>query len=315
MAGGLSHVAGLAETADDALWIADIVAGGPGRVLVHRGTLPPGTTRVVARIGDGPGEVLQPNRISVAPNGDVVVYDSGRGGVETYSPDGEPRGRVRFPVRVDWTKGFDVLPSGGFVLSGAIQGIDFAVHYFGPRGRLRRSWGAPADARDYQARMIGTGGAVHALSGGNFLYSQGAPHLIARYDAQVHESGADGERVAALPGLLEAPGDAVVVETVEDGVPWRSFNVTYPQSVAVFDMADGLILNVVRIADDGATLWQLFNVGPATEEEAVLVAETRMDVDYLPFSKSPRGVILATRKDPATGNSVVARLRTTWRRR
>lgn len=164
MAGGLSHVAGLAETADGALWISDIVAGGAGRVLVHRGGAPPGTTHVVARVGDGPGEVLRPNRIAVAPNGDVAVYDSGRGGVETYSPNGEPRGRVRFPVSVDWTKGFDVLASGGFVLSGPVPGVDFAVHYFGPRGRLVRSWGAPAAATDFQARMIGTGGAVHALA-------------------------------------------------------------------------------------------------------------------------------------------------------
>lgn len=139
MAGGLSHVAGLAEAADGVLWISDVAAGGPGRVLVHYGSTPPGTIRLVGRIGDGPGEVLRPNRIAVAPNGDVAVYDSGRGGVEIYAPDGEPRGRFRFPVRVDWTKGFDVLASGGFVLSGPVLGIDFAVHWFGPRGALRRS--------------------------------------------------------------------------------------------------------------------------------------------------------------------------------
>lgn len=314
MAGGLSHVAGLAEAAGGALWISDVAAGGPGRVLVHHGSTPPGTTRVVARTGDGPGEVLRPNRIAVAPNGDVAVYDSGRGGVEIYAPDGEPRGRVRFPVPVDWTKGFDALASGGLVLSGPVQGIDFAVHWFGPRGALRRSWGAPAAARDIQARMIGTGGAVHALDDGGFLYSQGAPHLVARWDGHALEGDGDGDRVAALSGLLEAPGDAVVVETVVDGVPWRSFNVTYPQSVAVFDVAGGLILNVVRMIDEGATSWQLVEPGPAADEDAVLLAETRVGVAYLPFSESPGGDFLATRMDPVTGNSVVVRLRATLER-
>lgn len=102
---------------------------------------------------------------------------------------------------------------------------------------------------------------------------------------------------------------------MEDGVRWRSFNVTYPQSVAVFEVAGGLILNVVLIADDGATLWQLFGPGRAGDEEAVLVAETRVGVAYVPFSESPGGDFLATRMDPAAGSSVVVRLRATWGRR
>ncbi len=313
MAGGLTRVVGLAETRDGAIWIIDRVPGGSSRVMIHRGTSPPGNTRVVGRVGDGPGEVLRPTRIALAPNGDVAVYDMGRVGIEMYSPDGEPRGRVQFPVRVEWTKGFAVLASGDFVLSGPVPGIDFAIHQFGREGRLLRSFGAPAVALEWRARMVATGGALHALSDGSLLYSQGAPHNISRYAAMGDGEEGAVRQVAALAGLLEAPGDAAVTETVgESGRMTRSFNVFYPQSVAVFELAGGLILNVVRIWDEGESLWQLFDPGLATDAGAPVVAETRVGVAYLPMFKCANGDILATRRDPATETSVMVRLRVGW---
>lgn len=243
----------------------------------------------------------------------MAVYDAGRGGIELYSRAGEPLGRVRFPVRVEWTKGFAVLPSGDFVISGPIPGINLAVHRFGRDGRLLRSWGLPAQAKDWRARMIATGGAVHAMSSGYLLYSQGAPHRIVRYDFPPEPAEAVAERlVSAVDGVLDAPGDAVVVEEVgEDGQLLRSFNVGYPQSVAVFEMEGGLILNVIRIAEEGQSLWQLFDSGQLAGE-ARLLAEEQLAEAYLPWFKSPNGDILASRRDSASGVPVIARLRPKW---
>jgi len=314
MADGLSSVTGLAETADGALWISDVAPGGSPRVLLHRGVSPPGDTRVVGRSGDGPGEVSWPDRIAITPGGNVAVFDMGRGGVEVYSPTGEPKGRVQFPVRATWPKGFVALASDGFVVSGPIDGLDFAVHHFGPDGGWIRSWGALAEAREWRDRMIASGGALHALSDGSLLYSQGTPHRIVHYDPLAPEDSGRRERsLVALVDLLQAPGDDVVVESIgDDGQMTRSFNVTYPQSVAVFQLEGGLILNVVRLEDEDASLWQLFDLRQVADSGAALVAETRVGVAYFPLFRAPGRDVLAVRRDPDTYLSTVVRLRVRW---
>ncbi|MYA41309.1 MAG: hypothetical protein F4Z31_06120 [Gemmatimonadetes bacterium] len=223
---------------------------------------------------------------------------------------GEPLRRVRFPVRVSWDKGFDVLPSGGFVVSGSIAGIEAAIHEFGPEGRLLRSWGDQAQADSWRARLIATGGPVHGLSDGFVLYSQGAPHRIVEYE--IPGSGADEVRerpVASVTGLLDAPGDAVIVETVEDGVPIRGFNVSYPQSRAVWMTEDGRVLNVVVSEEDGESIWQLFDGSKESASgDARLVAETRAGEAYWPWFRCRNGDILASLTDPVTDIPILVRL-------
>lgn len=203
------------------------------------------------------------------------------------------------------------------MVSGPVDGIDFAVHHFGPDGTCIRSWGPLAEASEWRDRMIASGGALHALPDGSLLYSQGTPHHIVRYDPGASEEPGGMERsIVALADLLEAPGDDVVVESVgENGRMTRSFNVTYPQSVAVFQLEDGLILNVVRIEDERASLWQLFDPSDETASGAALVAEARVGAAYLPLFKSSgcdasSGCnVLAVREDPDTYLSTVVRLR------
>ena len=251
-----------------------------------------------------------PGRMAIAADGSVAVYDVGRAGVEVYAPTGEPLRRVRFPVRVSWPKGFDVLPSGGFVVSGSVAGINAAIHEFGREGRLLRSWGDQAQADNWRARLMATGGAVHGLSDGSVLYSQGTPHRIVRYE--VSGSVADEVRehpVAALEGFLDAPGDAVIVETVEDGVPIRGFNVSYPQSRAVWMTDGGRVLNVVVAVEEGESIWQLFDENEGSPEgDAKLVAETRVSEAYTPWFRCRDGDILASLTDPVTGVPIIVRL-------
>ena len=305
---GLTSVTGLAETEPGAIWVSDM-SGGRGRVLKFDPSQPAGMT-VVGSYGEGPGEVWGPGRMAVADDGSVAVHDLGRAGVEVYAPSGESLQRVRFPVRVTWSKGFDVLPFGGFVVSGSVAGIAGAVHQFDHEGRLVRSWGDQAQADNWRAGLMATGGTVHALSDGSVLYSQGAPHRIVRYEIPASGTGEVGERpVAALDGLLGDPGDAVIVERVEDGVPIRGFNVSYPQSRGVWLTEDEFVLNVVVSKEDGESIWQLFEENEGSPEgDARLVGETRVSEAYSPWFRCRNGDILASLTDPVTDIPILVRL-------
>ena len=201
-------------------------------------------------------------------------------------------------------------------MSGPVPGINHAIHQFDQDGKLMRSWGGTAEASDWQAAMIGTGGALHALRDGSLLYSQGAPHRVVRYvpaDELATGSGYWSEHVIAeMAETIDGPGDAIIVNTVEDGVAYREFYVTYPQSRGVFEMGGGLILNVVVMRDEGRSVWQLFAASEAqggdTVSNSIPLAEEHVGEAYVPWFRCANGDILATRLDPATDVPVVVRL-------
>ena len=126
------------------------------------------------------------------------------------------------------------------------------------------------------------------------------------------DEGWSENQIAAIPDLLDAPGDAVIVEGVEDGVPYTTYYVTYPQSRGVFQIGEGLILNVIVAADDGQSIWQLFDPSRTTADgHSTLIAETRTRA-YDPWFKSHNGDILAVRKNLDTDVPTVVRLRLAW---
>lgn len=301
-ADGLSMVEGLGETLEGTLWVSDAF---PGKILI----VDPASGRMIGvrGQGEGPGEVDSPGMIAITPKGHVAVYDLGRSSIEVFSSSGGFVRRVRLLVRVEWPKGFAVLPSGDFVISGPVSGINHAIHQFDQDGKLIRSWGGTAEASDWQAAAIGTGGALQALHDGSLLYTQGTPHRVVRYvpaDKFATGSGYWGEHVIVeMAEMLEAPGDAIIVDTVEDGVAYRGFYVTYPQSRGVFEMTGGSVLNVVVMYDEARSVWQLF------DDLGELLAETDVDQAYRPWFKCANGDILATRLDPVTDVPVVVRLR------
>ena len=305
--GGFSYIDGLGEAGNGTIWVSD-ASPGWGRVVLYNPMTDEAT--VVGRPGEGPGEVLSTTIIAIDPDGNIAMYDIARSSIELYSPTGEPVRRIRLPHRVTWVKGFDVLPSGDFVLSGGVVGVNSAIHQFSREGRFLRSWGESAQADDWEARIVGTGGALHALPDGSLLYSQGAPHRIAHYLPT--DEGWSEYQIAAFPDLIDAPRDAVIVEGVEDGVPYRTFHVTYPQSRGVFQIGEGLILNVIVAVDDGQSIWQLFDPdGTTADAHSTLIAETRTQA-YEPWFRCLNGDILAVRKNLDTGVPTVVRLRMAW---
>lgn len=306
----LQDVSGVAETPLGTVWVtsySEIFAMDPSDPSGARDVM------VTEGRGDGPGELLGTDRIAITPDGHVAIHDLGRDAIEIYSADGEPLQRVQLPFTVQWPKGFAVLASGDFVLSGGVPWIEAGIHHFGRTGEHLGSWAAAAQSEDWQARVVGTGGALHALPDGSLLYSNGAPHAVVRYEIPPAAGGEPaGRTVSAMPDLLEAPGDAVLVKGVNDeGVPYTSFYVWYPQSHAVFGLDDGRVLNVIRRRGEGGgaeTMWQLFEPGPAGAD--ALVAEGIVDVSYRLWFLCGNGDILASRTD-AMGVDTVVRLRMT----
>lgn len=312
----VSDIDGVAETPLGTVWISsssEILAvdpsdpSGAGDVMVAEGK------------GDGPGELKGADRIAITPDGHVAVHDIGRDAIEIYSAAGEPLRRVQLPFSVYWTKGFAVLGSGDFALSGGVPWIQAGVHHFNAAGEHLGSWADAAQVEDWLARVVGTGGALHALPDGSLLYSNGAPHAVVRYETP--STGADGgepsgRTVSEMPELLEAPGDAVLVKGVdEEGVSYTSFRPGYPQSHAVFGLGDGRVLNVIRRQGEGGdreTLWQLFEPRSKSSDGAThaLVAERIVDVSYRLWFLCDNGDILASRSD-ALGVDTVVRLRLT----
>lgn len=297
----LGAVDGVIETPLGTIWVSDplnseVVSINPSE----------GTAVVVAREGEGPGEVDSPDRIARTPDGGIAVFDLSQ--VEIFTPEGRPLRRVRFATEVAWPRGFAVLSSGAFVVSGGIFGVEGPLHYFDPEGRLLHSWGDPPEAENWMARMVGGGGPVFAAPDGGLLYSQAAPHRIVRYELDPAGDSVDvrGRVVAEIPDWLEHPGDGVVVETGE-GASWsRSYHPWFPQSRGVFQLSGGSVLNVVVFRDEGRSVWQVF--GPAGE----LAAEGEVDVPYVPWFLCDNGDVLATRVSEATDVPLVVRLGLDW---
>lgn len=298
---GLTRVAGVAESPLGTVWLT---SNRPARLLVLDPSGDGEDDFIAAREGDGPGELRGPNRLDVMPSGNMAVYDIARTAVEIYTPEGEPVRRIMLPLNVSWTKGFATLGSGGFVLSGGIIGNNSAIHQFDQSGRYVRSWGTAMEAEAWEARPVGTGGALDALPDGSLLYSRATPHEIVRYEVAAAIDGEPPQHtIAALEGLLEEPGDAVLVHGTEDGIPFTTFDVWYPQSRAVFQLKDGRILNVITRSDDGQprTIWQLFEAGVGAP-----VAEAQTDGQvYEPWFLCSNGDILATQRDVLDVASVV----------
>ncbi len=309
----LSSIDGMAELPSGSIRISS----GPDGVYAVDPSDPSGKGDrwiVVANDGEGPGELGGSGGIVVTAEGLVAVHDAGRDQVELFRPSGEPVRTVRLQLGIGWTKGFAALSAGEFAVSGGTGRGDGGFHRFGATGEHLDSWEEAAPAETRYARHVGTGGPLHAAPDGWLLYSQNAPHRVVRHRFPA-ETGADPRSrvVAEIPGLLEAPGDDVLVRTVEDGQSFVGVDLSYPKSVAVFALEDGRVLNVVARTEDGEsfTTWQLFAPSGGAGDPHELAAQGRV-ADYEPHFLCADGDVLASRTDDLGVNSAV-RLR--WRLR
>ncbi len=320
IADGLTTIHGLAEAEDGRIWISDVWPT-QGRVL----RLDPETmnAEVVGRTGEGPGEVRLPTYMAVTPDGRMAVYDMARSAVEIYDSDGEPFRRVQLRgAPVPAIKGFAALATGGYVVSGFSPPVASAIHYFDDEGRWVRGWrerypprhafpSGESELTVMMAQTAGTGGTVHALPDGSFLYSQAAPHDIVLFEVSSTPGSGWVERlVASMPHVFEPPGVTVVEKTTEGGQTFTGYREAWPHSMRVFELGNGYVLNIVDMGEEERWLWQVFDRQRATDGMgAALIAEAVLDRRYSPKFLCENGDILASARDPDTGVSHVVRLR------
>ena len=286
-------IGGMAEATDGRIWVSD---SRPGRIVAldssGRGL------GVLAASGDGPGELRGPARITRTPTGEMAVHDVGRRAIEVFDRSGRYRRRIALRYTIENPKGFAALPAGGFIISGGIAGQASAIHRFSSDGNLEASWHPIPVTRNPRAGRMVAGGPIAVRRDGLVLFSQAAPHRILLFspgDTMPHQ-------VAADPTLLPAVGDDFIVERMEDGAWVRSFRWLFPQSRAVFWRDDQTILNVVLFAEQGRTIWQLY------DQRGRLLAAHETARSYFVWALADNGDVLGSYVDLATGQFSAVRL-------
>lgn len=319
IADGLTTITGLVETDDGKIWITDAWPL-EGRVLV----LDPETmqTEIVGRKGDGPGEVLFPTDMQITSDGRIAVFDMLRRSIEIYDPDGEPFRRVLLQgVTMAGPQGFAALATGGFLLTGSARPSEAAIHYFDDEGEWVRGWRERYPPRDafpvnesevavMMAQQAGTGGPVHALPDGSFLHAPFGPHAIVLFErSSTGENDWTERTVVSMPELFEPPGITIVEASTEGGETSWGFKEAWPNSMEVFGLDNGYILNVVDMGEEERWLWQVFDPQRGADGEAALVAEASLDRRYMLQFLCDNGDILAGITNPDTGVAHAVRLR------
>ncbi len=296
--GPLASVTGIVVDSLGRIWVSD-GRGSEIRLLDAGGK----DLGVLAREGEGPGEVRGPDLIARRADDRIYVYDVGLSSIQVFSPSGDFERRVRLPLTVMWPKGFVVLPTGAFFLSGGIVSNSAAIHLFSDSGALLESWGATPTTEDPQARWIVSGGPLAGLPGGGLLYSQASPQLIVSYAGG---SGAGADTVLSSTGLLPPAGDDVILHSMEDGQPVRSFRGGFPQSRGIFPLSDGRLLAVATFAEEHRSYWEIFRDDGRRE------AWASVPVAFRPWALANNGDVLASYRHEVTGEQRVARLRITY---
>lgn len=294
--GEFASITGMIEVAPDTVWVSDartsrvIAVSGGGR-----------RSWVVARDGRGPGEVVAPGFLARTPEGEIAVYN--RESIEVFAPDGRYVRRVRMPIAIDNVKGFTVLPSGEFVLSGGSMGRGQSVHRLSADGRLLNSWDRIPSTQNPRAGVMVAGGPLQALPDGTILFSRAAPHELLVY----RPDGTLVRRVASDPDLLTGIGDDFIVETVERGQWVRSFRWLFPQSRAVLRLRGDTVVNVVDFREQGRSVWEIYTLSGRP------IARTVARRSYVSWAITSDGSTLVSYVDPETDEPVAAALRLTVR--
>lgn len=297
-------ITGMAEASDGSIWISDSRGG---HVLSLDSAL---TLRVVARGGDGPGEVRGPSLIAKTPADGLAIYDISRRSIEVFGPSGKFERRIMLEAYVTNPKGFAALPDGEFILSGGIPGAgyipggeipegSFAIHRISSSGALAQSWWPIRKTKNPRAGWMVAGGPVTALSDGSLLFSDASPHQIIHFSAD----GTLLRRLASDPELLKAIGDEFITETGSGTSRVVRFYWDFPQSRLITRLVSGELLNVVEFTEAGRTLFQLYT------PDGTPLAHTWVNTPYRAYSITRNGEILADWMDTDTHEQYAVRLK------
>ncbi len=163
--------------------------------------------RTISRQGEGPGELTDPESISLLADGRLAVYDDGRSGIQFFTPEGEYAESAPFdptqgaPAGVGaWLSDGSIITNREFVVSGTAESMSVSssvggtggeagrpiVRYRpdGTRELLYRAWEPPPP----------TGDAAEA-SGGSFSFNLSP---VRAFDPGLHFAALSDGRLAVV---------------------------------------------------------------------------------------------------------------------
>lgn len=280
----LGGVRGMVEDRTGQIWVADARLG-----ALHVFTPAGQYVRTIGRRGDRRGEFHLPGRLVVLEDGRIAVHDEARPSVEVLSANGRSERRVPLGARVTAPGGFAALPDGGWLVSGTIAGSTAELHAFAADGTLRTSWFVSEPERSSARGPMA--GPLAVLEEGAVLYAPAPPHAVYHFSAP----GSAGQQFTGV--AVAQPGAAR-----EAAAAAQPAGPNAPAARALLPVGGGRVLLVVT--DDAAdeSVWHLF--GPAGER----LAETRLPRAFTPWALTVDGDLLASYRDPETGEPVAARL-------
>ncbi len=251
-------------------------------------------TRVALREGEGPGEVRRVGKISVLPQGGVLIKQTL--GYDFFRPDKQFRHRVRLDSSFG-SHGLMGTPDGGFIVSAGHldkghRFVGYSVHRFDSSGQHVRSWHPVADHDDWETVARASGGPVAPTRDGGMLVSDAAPFRITRYSDL---RGGDPRLVVEDESVV--PSSEMDRIVTRGPGPTTRYTTAWSRSFFVRELENGNILNVVRMWPEGEgegevpspkTLWVV--VSPNGE----ILARTPMERGYRVWNDTPDGHYLAS---------------------
>ncbi|MBA4156777.1 MAG: hypothetical protein H0X65_04805 [Gemmatimonadetes bacterium] len=287
------YIVGMAEAGDGGIQVSD------GRLNMLIGLSASGVPlRIAARRGNGPGEVRGPTLLTGTPSGGLAVYDIGQNAIQIWNRDMQFEQWVRLEAMVVNPKGFVVLPTGHFVLSGGISRNPSAIHRFHSDGRLDASWYTAPRTEDPRVGLMIAGGPLAVTADGRLLFSLAAPHRILAYPVR----GGEAKLIAGDPKLLAAIADDFMREEGRGSTRRATFQWHFPQSRAVLPPSERRILNVVLYMERGTSLWEVYS------PDGKLLSRKEVSRAYHPWAITSNGDVLASYRDPDTDEHIAVRL-------
>lgn len=226
----------------------------------------------------GPGS---PDFIGPASDGLAALSIEGRA-IRVFSLEGEPREirHFRVPAQVYFPKGLVVTPDGALLAAG-MDGSVHGVHVLDPDGTIRaRSVPNPNASTPLVARML-AGGVLTVSGSGEVLLSQADSHLLSRLDPR---SG-NIEVIASDTAIQPPVGDAFRRESA-DGRSRSRWH--FPRGAGAARLPDGSLIHVIRFAEEGWSLWELY--GP----RGGLLGRVRLEGAYELWGLTADGRVVAT---------------------
>ena len=204
--------------------------------------------------GTGPGEFKLPTALSVAPDGTILVYDSGLGVISEFRKDYSYIRSIRPSVMIGNVSSIlatrDRLFIAGVGTDSKVRGR--TIHAFTRDGDLLQSFGDPTPGPTPDvSRMLGAGKISRARDGG-IWQAQPAPYLIRKFSPQ----GSLLVEIERANNFLPRADSAFHIRL--EGKTMITTNRPHAASIRVRELRDGSLIHQTRLAD-GRSITDFYN--------------------------------------------------------